>query len=219
MRQIEKHSKRHVIQVDKDGNHVPVVVHQKHSKQVRQALEKQRKQQEAEEKEALKSQREAITRHRQMQTPEVRARMDRNLTEVNKRHSPKKEFFLKQWLRPKDDIAKIEKRQAKEVEKRMAATRKKAQKTNEQFGKVSAKTTKTRKVKLPNPKDSPQGGGGTYKNTGATQYVNPANIQFGGGGSYNSGNAKQVKPSDIQHGGGGTYKEGKTKKKLFSRNK
>jgi len=197
MRQIEKHSKKYQIRVDNAGNHVPAATGKSSSKKVRQAIEKQQKKQQADEKAAQKSQNEAIKRHREMQSPEVRARMDHNLKETNKRHSNEKEFFLKRWFRPKDDIAKIEKKRAKETEERMAATRKKADKTNEQLGLTGAKPEKTRKVKPVNPKDVKHGGGGTYKKADASKSVNPANIK---------------------HGGGGTYKEPKTKKKLFNKN-
>ena len=182
--------------MDNAGNHVPAATSKSSSKKVRQAIEKQQKKQKADEKAAQKSQKEAIKRHREMQTSEVRARMDQNLKETNTRHSGEKEFFVKRWFRPKDDISKIEKQQAKETEKRKAATLKNAQKNNDQLGLSGAKPEKTRKVKPSNPKDVKHGGGGSYKKAGADKSVNPANIK---------------------HGGGGTYKEPKKKKKLFQR--
>jgi hypothetical protein len=209
MRQIEKSSKKNPVYVDKDGNHIPV----SDDKKVRQAIEQQQKKQEAEKQESQKTYREAVNQHREMQTPEVRNRMDQQAKQTDKKYSNKKEFFLVRWFRPKDDVEKIEKRRAKEMEKRMAATRKQAKRNNQQIGVSSDQTAKSRKVKKPDPKDVQQGGGGVYKEASATKYVNPKNIQQGGGGSYTEGNSKKkVKPSDVQQGGGGSYQE-KTKKK------
>jgi len=142
-----------------DGTKIPLP----QNKKARQAVVKQLKKQETTNKEVQKSQKDAIKRHREMQAPEVRARMDQNLKDTNKRYSNKKEFFLIRWFRPKDDVEKLEKQRAKETEKRTAATRKKAEKTNQQLGISGAQKTKTRKVKPADPKNSPQGGGGTYK--------------------------------------------------------
>jgi hypothetical protein len=202
MRQIEKHAKKNPV----DENGLPVAKGGSGSKKVKKALAQQQKQKETEKKEAEKAYKDAITRHRAFQTQETRNRMDQHLKESNKRHSNQKEFFVVRWFRPKDDIEKIEKRQAKEVQKRMAATRKQADKNNEEF-RVSRNTkTKGPKRSLPSPNDIQHGGGGTYKEGSATRYVSPSSIQHGGGGSYaegRSGNRRNA--SDFQHGGGGTY--------------
>ena len=205
MKQIEKHSKKYP--VNEDG--LPVPAHRSDSKKVKQALAQQQKQKEAQAKEAEKAYQDAITRHRSLQSQEMRDRMDRNLKESDKRHSNKKEFFVVRWFKPKSDIEKIEKRQAKEVQKRMAATRKQAENNNKKFGITSAETVKERKPNKPDPKDMPQGGGGVYKEGGATRYSRPSDISQGGGGSYSEGRSSgRVKASDYQQGGGGTYQSG-----------
>jgi len=208
MRQIEKHSKKNP--VDEKGN--PVPTRSSDSKKVRQAIANQQKQQEAAKKEADKAYRDGITRHRAMQTQETRDRMDQHLKESNKKYGNQKEFFLVRWFRPSDDVEKIEKRRDKEVQKRMAATRKTAEKNNEVL-RTSSFKTKERKSSRPNPGDYPQGGGGTYKEGSATRYASPSDMQIGGGGTYVSGKSNsKVKASDFQQGGGGSYKEGKSKK-------
>jgi hypothetical protein len=216
IRQIEKHSKKNP--VDERGN--PAAVRGSESKQVRQAMEKQQKRQAEEAKEAEKAYKDGITRHRAFQTKETRDRMDRNLTETNKRHRTDKEFFLVRWFKPKDTIEKTEKQRAKEQQKRMAATRKKAEKSNAEHGISNIKIKASKSKKAPDPKDVVHGGGGTYKKSSATSRVNPSDIQHGGGGSYAAGKSKGgAKPSDVQHGGGGSYKDGKKKKwyQIFSR--
>lgn len=213
MRQIEKHSKRNPIGDDD----LPVVrsgKNGKNSKKVRKALAQQQKQKEATEKEAQKAYLDAITRHRELQTPEVRARMDQRLKESNKRYNGENEFFMVRWFRPKDSVEKIEKRRAREEKKRMADSRKIAKKNNEQLGITRAKASKTPKIKKPEPNDMQVGGGGAYPKGKAKKYVNPNDIQQGGGGSYSQNNSKnRINPSDVQVGGGGTYKETKSKKK------
>ena len=190
MRQIEKHSRKYP--VDENGN--PVSTRSSDSKKVRQAKAKQQKMEEATKKEADKAYKDGITRHREVQTQETRDRMDQHLKESNKRYSNKKEFFVVRWFRPSNDVEKIEKRREKEVQKRMAATRKAAEKDNETRG-VSSFKTKERKSGSPSaPKDMPHGGGGTYKESSATKYANPSDIQQGGGGSYQEAKSKkQVK--------------------------
>jgi hypothetical protein len=208
IRQLEKHSRKNP--VDAYGN--PVPSRNSGSKKVRQAMAQQQKQQEAAKKEADKAYKDGITRHRSLQTQETRDRMDQHLKETNQRHSKKKDFFLVRLFRPSDDIEKIEKRREKEVQKRMAANRKTAEKNNE-VRRISSVKTKERKSVRPNPKDYQHGGGGTYKEGSATRYASPANMQMGGGGTYNSGSSK-IKASDFQHGGGGSYQEGKSKKRV-----
>jgi hypothetical protein len=181
------------------------------SKEVRKAEAKQKKQEEDARKEAEKIRRDGITRHREFQTQETRDRMDQHLAETNERHSTKKEFFLVRWFRPKTDIEKIEKRRAKEVKKRMAATRKKAEKNNA-VHRISGFKTKERKSSKPKPDDMQHGGGGSYKEGSATRHNNPASVQQGGGGVYAEGKSKnRAKPSDYQQGGGGNM-SGKGKK-------
>ena len=214
MRQIEKHSKKNPM--DENGLPLPP-----RGSKARQAMDQQQKKKEADKKEADKTYREALKQHRELQTPEVRNRMDQRAKETDKKYSNKKEFFLVRWFRPKDEVEKIEKRREKEVQKRMAATRKQAKENNKQIGVSSAKPAKSRKVKRPDPRDVQVGGGGAYKEASATKYVNPKDIQQGGGGSYNKGNSKNLpKPSDYQQGGGGggVAKEG-ILKKLFSKKK
>ena len=208
MRQIEKHSKKNP--VGDDG--FPVAARSSESKKVRQAMEKQRKQQETAAKEAEKAQKDAITRHRALQTQETRDRMDQHLKESDKRYSNKKEFFLVRWFRPREDAEKIEKRRAKEVQKRMAATLKKAEKNNAER-RISSVKTEERKFSRPDPKNEQHGGGGTYKEGSATGRVHPSDIQHGGGGSYAAGQSKKrLSASDFQQGGGGSYREGSSGK-------
>ena len=209
MKKIEKQSKKNP--VGEDG--LPTPTRSSESKKVRQALAKQKKQEEQEAKEAEKIRRDGITRHREFQTQETRDRMDQHLKESDDRYNKKKEFFLVRWFRPKDDIEKIEKRRAKEVKNRMAATRKKAEKNNEER-RISSVKTKERKFSKPDPGDIQHGGGGTYKEGSATRYANPSDAQHGGGGSYTEGKSKSsAKASDIQLGGGGSYQEGKSGKR------
>ena len=142
-------------------------------------------------KEAERAHREAITRHRSIQTQETRDRMERNLKETEKKYDNKKEFFIKRWFQPSNNVEKIEKRRAKEVQKRMAASRKKAEKTNKELGMTKVKNSKERKsTKPPNPRDIPQGGGGVYKE-GASKGRNPADTQQGGGGTYVEGQSEK----------------------------
>jgi len=210
MRQIEKHSRKNPI--GENGNPVPM---RGDSKKVRQAMEKQQKQQETAKKEADKAHKDGITRHRAFQSQETRDRMDQHLKESNKKYGNKKEFFVVRWFRLGNDIEKIEKRRAKEVRKRMAATRKKAEKNNEARIISSVRTKERKSSKPPNPMDMQHGGGGTYKESGATKYNSPSDMQMGGGGKYASGKANsRVKPSDIQQGGGGSYQEAKSKRQV-----
>ena len=209
MRQIEKHARKYP--VDELGKPIP-------QGKAKKAMEQDKKKKAAAVKEAEKSHQDAITRHRANQTQEVRERMDRNLKESQRKYGNQKEFFIVRWFQPKDNVAKIEKQRDKEMQRRMAATRKKAEKTNKDIGITRTETDKKRKAKLPDPKDMPQGGGGVYKEGNAKTYVRPSNIQQGGGGSYTEGkSSSKVQPSDIQHGGGGTYKTEKPKKKSQSR--
>jgi hypothetical protein len=213
IRKIEKHAKRNP--VDDRGN--PVAARGSESKQVRQAMEKQQKQKEATAKEDQKAYKDAITRHRTIQTQETRDRMDRNLKETEKRHRTDKEFFLVRWFKPKDSIEKIEKRRAREVQKRMAANLKKAEKTNTEYRVSSFKPAKRESKKPPDPKDVVHGGGGNY-NAGSKGRVNPSDIQHGGGGSYKESRATAgVNPSNVQHGGGGSYVASKPKSTFFQK--
>jgi len=213
MRQIEKHSKKYP--VGDDGLPIPT------RGKAKKTIVEQQKRKAATAKESEKSRMDALTRHRSNQTQETRERMERNLKESNKRYRTSKEIFIVRWFRPKDDVEKIEKRQAKEVQKRMAATRKKAEKYNKELGVTNvSKTAQKRKVKPPNPKDMPHGGGGVYKEGKSKSSVRPSDMPQGGGGTYVEGKSKsRVSPSDIQHGGGGNYQTGKTGifKKLFSK--
>ena len=215
MRQIEKHAKKYPVD---DVTGQPVASRGSSSKKVRQALANQEKQKAAAEKEQAKAQRDAITRHRSLQTQETRDRMDRNLKEANKRHRTQKEFFAVRWFRPKDDIEKMEKRQAKEVQKRMAATRKQADKNNKDMGMSrTAKTKKEVKRPLPSPNDMPQGGGGVYKAGSSRRYASPNNVQHGGGGVYRAGSSRNnVSPNNVQQGGGGSYAESSSRNRLSS---
>ena len=182
------------------------------SKEVRKAEEQQEKQQKEAQKAAEKAHRDGITRHREFQTQEVRNRMDANAKESDKKYKKKKDFFLVRWFRPKDDIEKIEKKRAKEVEKRMAATRKKAEKNNDARSATNIKT-KERKASRPDPADFQHGGGGSYEEGRSKSRANPADIQHGGGGTYPGGGSKnRVSSSDFQHGGGGSMPAGKAKK-------
>jgi len=205
MRQIERHAKKNPVGVD--GHLIPT------RGKAKKAMEQQQKQKEAMAKEAEKAYRDGLTRHRSVQTQETLNRMDRNLKETEKKYSNKKEFFVVRWFQPKDNIEKIEKQRAKEVQKRMAASRKKAEKTNEELGIAKVRTGQERKTtKSFSPKDIPQGGGGVYKE-GASKSVNQANIPQGGGGTYVEGKSKKgQKASDFQHGGGGNYQSKKSKK-------
>jgi len=214
MRQIEKHAKKYPVD---DVTGQPVASRGSSSKKVRQALANQEKQKAAAEKETAKAQQEAITRHRSLQSQETRDRMDQHLKEANKRHSKQKEFFLVRWFKPKDDIEKMEKRQAKDVQKRMAATRKQADKNNKDMG--MSRTVKTKEVKrpLPSPNDMPQGGGGVYKAGSSKKYTSPNNVQHGGGGVYKAGSSRNnVSPNNVQQGGGGSYAESSSRNRLSS---
>ena len=183
------------------------------SKEVKKAEAKQKKQEEDAAKEAAKIHRDGITRHRAFQTKETRDRMDQHLKESDQKYSNKKEFFLVRWFRPKDDVEKIEKKRAKEVKKRMAATRKKADKNNDEL-RISSVKTRERKSSKPDPKNEQHGGGGSYKEGGASSYANPSAVQHGGGGSYSEGRSKsRANASDFQLGGGGSYQEGKSGKR------
>ena len=209
MRQMEKHSKKNPV----DENGFPVDTRVSGSKKARQAVAKQQKQEAAAAREAEKAYRDGLTRHRALQTQETRTRMDQNLKNSNKKYSNQKEFFLVRWFRPKDENEKIEKRQAKEDQKRMAATRRQADKNNKELHIMSATKNKIQKKPLPDPNDMPQGGGGVYKGGSAAKSSNPSDVQHGGGGSYTGGkSADKVKKSDYQQGGGGAYQTGKGKK-------
>lgn len=182
------------------------------TKEVRKAEEDQERKRQQLLKDAEKARQDGITRHREMQTQEVRDRMDENLKISEEKNRTKKEFFLVRWFRPKDDIEKIEKRRAKEVKKRMAASRKKAEKNNEERFASSFKTEE-RKVDRPKPSDYQHGGGGTYEEGKSKSRVNPSDIQHGGGGTYEEGKSKKrANPADYQQGGGGSYQEGKSKR-------
>ena len=207
IRQMEKQSKNWSI--DANGNPVDM-----RSKKVRETLAKQEKQKEAAAKEAEKNRQDGITRHRAFQTQETRDRMDQNLKESEKRYSAKKDFFLVRWFRPKDSVEKIEKRRAKEVKKRMAATRKQAEKNNKERNTSGFKTSERKKPPKPDPNAVQHGGGGSYNEGKSKNRVNPSDIQQGGGGSYNEGKSKsKAKPSDTQQGGGGSYQKVKPNKK------
>jgi len=209
MRQIQKHAKKNP--VGEDGLPLPT------RGKAKKAINQQQKKKAANDKETEKSYMDAITRHRTNQTQETRERMERNLKESNKKYRTTKEFFIVRWLRPKDNVEKIEKQRAKEQQKHMAATRKKAEKNNKGLGVTKVnKTAKKRKVKLPGPKDVQHGGGGVYKEGGAKTYARPSDMPQGGGGSYAEGKTtSRVRPSDVQHGGGGTYQPEKPKKRKF----
>ena len=214
MRQVEKRAKKNPVTVDKEGYHVVNSASgQVESKKVQQAKEKQKKKEAAEEKEAEKAYRDAITRHRAVQTQETRERMDQNLKESNRRYSKKKECFVVRWFRPKDEVEKIEKQRAKETQQRMAATRKKAEENNKAMGLTLPTTGKERKSAKPDPKNEALGGGGTYKEGSATRYVNPSNIQHGGGGTYTESKSKSRVKAESPQGGGGTYVAGSKSKK------
>ncbi|MDR1171351.1 MAG: hypothetical protein LBL24_02740 [Bacteroidales bacterium] len=200
MRQIEKHEKKY------GGDSWK-------SREVKKAEAKQKKQEEEAQKEAEKIHKDGITRHRAFQTQETRDRMDQHLKESDERHSTKKVFFLVRWFRPVDNIEKIEKRRAKEVKKRMAATLKKAEKNNAEHRITNVKT-KERTFSKPDPKNEQHGGGGAYREGSATKYNSPSDMQQGGGGSYAEGKSKsRVKASDSQQGGGSSYQEGKSGKR------
>ena len=205
MRQIEKHAKKNPVGID--GRPVPT------SGKAKKATEQQKKQQEAMAKEAEKAYKDGLTRHRSIQTQETRDRMDRNVKESEKKYSNKKAFFVVRWFQPTNDIEKIEKQRAKEVQKRMAASLKKAEKTNKELGIVKVKTGREQKsIKPADPRDMPQGGGGVYKESTA-KGVNPTNMSQGGGGSYTEGKSKKKqKNHDSQPGGGGNYQSKKSKK-------
>jgi len=186
MRQIEKHSRKYPI--DENGN--PVVTRSSDSKKVRQAIDKQQKREAERKKEEEKAYRDGITRHRSLQTPETLDRMDQHYKETEIRSGIKKEFFLVRWFRPRDDVKKIEDRHDKEVKKRMAASRKTAEKNNEARSASSFKGNE-RVSGRPQPGDMPQGGGGNYREGSATRY-NPSDVQMGGGGgSYQEGKSKK----------------------------
>ena len=207
MRDIEKQSKKYPV----DENGLPTVTSKSGSKKVRQALAQQDKQKAVADKEAEKAYKDGLTRHRAFQSQETRDRMDQHLKQSNKKYTNEKEFFVVRWFRPKDDIEKIEKRQAKEDQKRMAATRKKAEKNNKEAGFQRVTKTKEQKKTLPNPGDMPQGGGGAYKEGKAKKYASPSGIQHGGGGSYKAGKSgKGQRASDYQQGGGGSYQAGRS---------
>ncbi len=180
-------------------------------KEVKKAEKAQAQKEKERKKEEEKAYQDGITRHRAFQTEETRNRMDTHLDESNTKYSKKKEFFLVRWFRPKDDIEKLEKKRAKEVEKRMAANRKQSEKNNEDRRATSFEG-KERKVSKPDPANIQIGGGGTYKE-GSSKSVNPSDIQIGGGGTYKEEKSKsRVNPSSIQQGGGGNMSGGKSKK-------
>ncbi|MDR1666764.1 MAG: hypothetical protein LBS03_03600 [Bacteroidales bacterium] len=160
-------------------------------------------------KESDKTYKEALERHRSIQSEEVRQRMDYHLSVSDKEHSKEKEFFLKRWFRPSTDKEKIEKRRAKEVKKRMAATRKKAEQNNAERMSSSFKGHKRKSKGRADPADYQHGGGGVYRE-GKGGGVNAADYeQSGGGGNYKEGKAKSVKAESQSSGGGGRYKAGK----------
>ena len=206
MRQIEKHAKKYP--VDDNGRPLPT------GGKAKKAMDQQQKKKAAADKETQKSHTDALTRHRSIQTKETRERMERNLKESNKKNSTQKEFFVVRWFRSKDDVEKIEKRRAKEMQKRMAATRKKSEKINKELGVTGDRTVKKKKVKKIDPKDIQHGGGGVYKEGKAKKYASPADMPQGGGGTYVEGKSSgKARSSDVQQGGGGTYKTKKPKKK------
>ncbi|MDR2847855.1 MAG: hypothetical protein LBV39_01995 [Bacteroidales bacterium] len=181
----------------------------------------------AKKKEADKTYKEALKRHREIQTKDVQERMEHHLAVTNKENSKEKEFFLKRWFRPSTDVDKVEKRRAKEVEKRMAATRKRADQNNDERTTSSFKGHKRKSAGKANPEDSQlksaykegqtglssseyqeNGGGGSYK-SGASKVKTSDSAPAGGGGRYKSG-ASKVKTSDsAPAGGGGKYRQGR----------
>ncbi|MDR1866587.1 MAG: hypothetical protein LBR08_13590 [Bacteroidales bacterium] len=183
MRKIERSTPMYL---NSEGEYTPDIRSSKQKSADADRLKKEA----AKKKEADKTYREALERHRSIQSEEMQQRMKSHLAASNKQYSRKKEFFLLRWihsLQRKDAVAKIEKRRAKEVKKRMAASRKKAE-----------ENYRERSFTLFKGKERKSG-----------KKVKPSTIQHGGGGTYREGKASSVNPSDIQHGGGGTYKEKK----------
>ncbi|MDR3093878.1 MAG: hypothetical protein LBU62_04460 [Bacteroidales bacterium] len=180
----------------------------------------------AKKKESDKTYKEAVKKHREIQSKDVQERMDYHLAVTNKENSKEKECFIKRWFRPSTDVEKVEKRRAKEVEKRMAATRKKADQNNEERTTSSFKGKKRQSKGKADPADyqmrsnykegqnglnpadyQENGGGGKYK-SGASKVKSSDSAPAGGGGKYKSGTSK-VKSSDSAPGGGGRYKSGR----------
>lgn len=208
MRQIEKQSRKNP---PPSGTMEDLAAGSK-SKKVKQALKEKQKQEKEFKKEAAKAYQDGITRHRSLQTDETRERMNRHFKESEEKYGDKKEFFLARWFRRKDDIEKIERRRAKEVQKRMAATRKTAEKNNKARNMAVTKTI-DRKSGRSDPKDDmPHGGGGTYKEGGAVRYSNPADMPQGGGGSYTEGKSKNRAKRYVQPQGGGGNMDKKPKR-------
>ncbi len=177
---------------------------------------KAEKEQEKKRQEAIKASEKArqdgITRHREFQTDDIRDRMDEHSKASDEKYKKKKEFFLVRWFKPKDDIEKIEKRRAKEVEQRMAATRKKADKNNEERGATHIKTGE-RKASKPDPSDIQHGGGGSYQEGKSKTKVRSSDFQHGGGGDMSGGKTKKIKPGSE----GGNIKNTSPRKNPFSK--
>ncbi len=171
------------------------------TKEEKKAEKEQEKKAEQLAKDAEKARQEGITRHRSLQTDEVRDRMDEHLKQTKRNYGYEKEFFLVRWLRPKSDEEKKAKKDAKMVEKRMAATRKKAEANNE-ARRATSFEGKQRKAAKPKPGDYQHGGGGDMSGDRSKQ-ASPSDMQHGGGGDMSGNRSKRANPSSIQHGGGG----------------
>ena len=86
------------------------------SRKVRKAIKKHEKRQERALKAAIKEQNAAIKRHQDMQSPETRERMERNVRETNR--SIKPESFWSRTFRRKTEQEKMERQRKKEARER-----------------------------------------------------------------------------------------------------
>jgi len=102
------------------------------SRKVKKAIKKQQKQQRDQAKAAQKGQSEGIKRHREAQSAETLARMDRNKRASDSRHE--KESFFSRTFRPKTETEKAEKQRDKDAKKRAKEAQKKSNSANRNMG-------------------------------------------------------------------------------------
>jgi len=90
------------------------------SRTVRRVLRNEERRDRDAERDAQRASNEAIQRHRDMQTPETRERMDRNLRETNRRYN---EPFFSRLFRRKTEQEKIDRQREREAQRRLDARR------------------------------------------------------------------------------------------------
>ena len=113
IRRIERDSRRNPPPTDMEANAA-------NSRTVRRVLRNEERRDRDAERDAQRASNEAIQRHRDMQTPETRERMDRNLRETNRRYN---EPFFSRLFRRKTEQEKIDRQREREAQRRLDARR------------------------------------------------------------------------------------------------